>query len=65
MNTFSERHPDELNNNTAVKNMGSGSMQAIDDKAVAAYIKALEAGATKDDAEKEFFKYFCDAGKRV
>lgn len=53
-----EPHPDQLADWIKAKEQRRGSMQAIEDKAIAAYHKALDDGRTKKEAEKEFFKHF-------
>jgi hypothetical protein len=51
-------HPDQLTDWIKAKEIRRGSMQAIEDKAIAAYQKALDEGRTKDEAEREYFKHF-------
>jgi hypothetical protein len=51
-------HPDQLSDWIKTKEIQRGSKQAIEDKAIAAYHKALDDGRTKEEAEKEYFKHF-------
>jgi hypothetical protein len=50
-------HPDQLSDYHRLKQITRGGKQAIEDKAIAAYIKAYEE-VGKEEAEKEFFKHF-------
>lgn len=56
--TYSIDHPDALADYIALKEIRRGSKQAFEDKAIAAYHKALDEGRGKEDAEKEYFKHF-------
>jgi hypothetical protein len=50
-------HPDLYEAQQAAKRITHGGMQAIEDKAIAAYMKAHEQQG-KDEAEKVFFEHF-------
>ena len=51
-------HPDALTDYIALKQIHRGSKQAIEDKAIEAYHKALDEGRGKEEAENEYFKHF-------
>jgi hypothetical protein len=51
-------HPDTLQDYLRLKQMRVGSKQAIEDKAIESYHKALDEGRGKEEAEKEYFKHF-------
>ena len=51
-------HPDLLTDWIKTKEIKRGSKQATEDKAIAAYHKALDDGRTKEEAEKIFFSFF-------
>jgi hypothetical protein len=51
-------HPDTLTDYHALKHIRRGSKQAIEDKAIEAYHKALDEGRSKEEAEEEYFKHF-------
>jgi len=51
-------HPDQLTDWIKTKEIRRGGKQAIEDKAIAAYHKALDDGRTKGEAEKIFFSFF-------
>jgi hypothetical protein len=51
-------HPDTLQDYLRLKQMRVGSRQAIEDKAIESYHRALEEGRGKEEAEKEYFKHF-------
>jgi hypothetical protein len=51
------QHPDTLTDYIALKQIRRGSKQAIEDKAIEAYHKALDDGS-REEAEREFFKHF-------
>jgi hypothetical protein len=51
-------HPDHHTDWIKTKEIQRGSKQAIEDKAIAAYHKALDDGRTKEEAEKIFFSHF-------
>jgi hypothetical protein len=51
-------HPDQLSDYHKLKQIKVGSKQAIEDKAIAAYHKALDDGRTKEEAEEIFFSFF-------
>jgi len=51
-------HPDQLTDWVKTKEIRRGSKQAIEDKAIAAYHKALDDGRTKEEAEEIFFSFF-------
>jgi hypothetical protein len=53
-----EPHPDQITDRIKTKERRRGSLQAIEDKAIAAYHKALDEGRGKDEAEGEYFKHF-------
>jgi hypothetical protein len=53
-----EPHPDTLTDYIALKQIRRGSMQAIEDKAIESYHKALDEGRGKEEAESEYFKHF-------
>lgn len=50
-------HPDTLTDYARFKAINRGSKQAIEDKAIAAYMKAYEE-VGKEEAEKVFFSFF-------
>lgn len=50
-------HPDTLTDYATFKAIQKGSKQAIEDKAIAAYMKAYEERG-KEEAEKIFFSFF-------
>jgi hypothetical protein len=50
-------HPDLYEAQQAAKKITRGGKQAIEDKAIAAYMKAHEE-LGKEEAEKVFFEYF-------
>jgi hypothetical protein len=50
-------HPDQLQDYIALKQIRRGSKQAIEDKAIEAYHKALDEGS-REEAEKEYFSFF-------
>jgi hypothetical protein len=52
-----EPHPDHLTDWIKTKEQRRGSMQAIEDKAIAAYIKAYDERG-KEEAEEQYFKHF-------
>lgn len=52
-----EPHPDLYEAQQAAKRITRGGMQAIEDKAIAAYMKAYEEQG-KEAAEKVFFEHF-------
>lgn len=50
-------HPDQLTDFSRLKAIRRGSRQAIEDKAIAAYMKAFkEVG--REEAEKQYFEHF-------
>jgi hypothetical protein len=51
-------HPDTLADYIALKQIQRGSKQAIEDKAIESYHKALDEGRGKEEAEEEYFKHF-------
>lgn len=51
-------HPDQLSDWIKTKEIRRGSKQAIEDKAIAAYHKALDDGRGREEAERIFFKHF-------
>jgi hypothetical protein len=53
-----QSHPDTLADYIAFKQIRRGSKQAIEDKAIEAYHKALDEGRGKEKAENEYFKHF-------
>lgn len=57
-----EPHPDHLTDYATFKAIQKGSKQAIEDKAIAAYMLAYEERgkeeAGKEEAEKIFFSFF-------
>jgi hypothetical protein len=55
--TSIEPHPDAISDYHKLKQIRTGSRQAIEDKAIAAYIKAYDERG-REAAEKEFFKHF-------
>ena len=55
--TALEPHPDQLTDWIKTKEQRRGGKQAIEDRAIAAYMKAYEE-VGKEEAEKEFFKHF-------
>jgi hypothetical protein len=52
-----EPHPDLLSAQQAAKRITRGGMQAIEDKAIAAYMRAYEERG-REEAEKVFFEHF-------
>lgn len=52
-----EPHPDTHSDYRALKAITRGGNQAIEDKAIAAYMKAYEEHG-KEEAEKVFFSFF-------
>lgn len=52
-----EPHPDTHQDYARFKAIEKGSKQAIEDKAIAAYMKAYEEKG-KEEAEKVFFSFF-------
>jgi hypothetical protein len=50
-------HPDHLTDYHALKQIRRGSMQAIEDKAIAEYMRAHEE-VGREAAEETFFKHF-------
>ena len=55
-------HPDALTDYHRLKGIRRGSMQAIEDKAIDAYMRAYET-VGKEEAEKVFFKHFNNSKK--
>jgi hypothetical protein len=55
--TNPEPHPDLLSAQQATKKITRGGMQAIEDKAIAEYMRAYEE-VGKEEAEKVFFEQF-------
>lgn len=53
-----EPHPDHLQDWIKTKQIRRGSMQAIEDKAIAAYHKALDEGRGREEAEQRYFSFF-------
>jgi hypothetical protein len=51
------QHPDTLQDYHRLKQIRLGSKQAIEDKAIEAYHKALDEGS-REEAVKEYFKHF-------
>jgi len=56
-NTAIEPHPDAISDYHRLKQIIRGGRQVIEDRAIAAYIKAYEE-VGKEEAEKEYFKTF-------
>lgn len=52
-----EPHPDTLSDYRALKAIQRGGNQAVEDKAIAAYMKAYKEHG-KEEAEKVFFEHF-------
>lgn len=52
-----EPHPDLLQAQQAAKSITRGGNQAIEDKAIAAYMKAYEE-VGKEEAERIYFEHF-------
>lgn len=52
-----EPHPDTLPNQTATKKITHGGKQAIEDKAIAEYMRVFEE-VGREEAEKIFFSFF-------
>jgi hypothetical protein len=52
-----EPHPDHLSDFSRLKAIRRGSRQAIEDKAIAAYMKAFEERG-REEAEKQYFETF-------
>lgn len=50
-------HPDTLSDYRALKQIQRGAQQAIEDKAIEAYIRAYEQRG-KDEAERIYFSFF-------
>jgi hypothetical protein len=57
MTTSITPHPDTLTDYRRLKAIRRGSMQALEDKAIAEYMRAYET-VGKEEAEKVFFKHF-------
>jgi hypothetical protein len=53
-----EPHPDYHQDYHAFKQIKIGGQMAIEDKAIAAYHKALDEGGTREEAERIFFNHF-------
>lgn len=51
-------HPDALTDQIKTKAVNRGGMQAIEDKALNAYHRALSEGKGREEAESEYFKTF-------
>jgi hypothetical protein len=56
--TAVEPHPDTLTDYHALKAIRRGSRQAIEDKAIESYHKAIDEGMSREEAEIEYFKHF-------
>jgi hypothetical protein len=52
------QHPDTLSDYIALKQIHRGSKQAIEDKAIEAYHKAIDEGRSKEEAEEKYFSFF-------
>lgn len=52
-----EPHPDHLLDYSRLKAIRRGSRQAIEDKAIEAYLKAYEERG-REEAEKQYFEHF-------
>lgn len=52
-----EPHPDELPNQAAIKKITRGGIQAIENKAIAEYMRAYEE-VGRAEAEEVFFNHF-------
>jgi hypothetical protein len=52
-----EPHPDALTDFSRLKAIRRGSRQAIEDKAIEAYLRAYEEQG-REEAEQEYFKHF-------
>jgi hypothetical protein len=63
MTTAIEPHPDQVSDYHRLKAIRRGSMQAIEDKAIAEYMRLFDEQG-REAAEKEFFKHF-NKGKDV
>jgi hypothetical protein len=57
MTTSITPHPDQISDYHALKAIRRGSMQAIEDKAIAEYMRVYET-VGKEEAEKIFFNHF-------
>lgn len=55
--TITEPHPDRYTDYARLKAIRRGSKQAIEDKAIAAYMQAYEE-VGKEEAEKVYFSFF-------
>jgi hypothetical protein len=53
-----EPHPDQLQDYHRLKAIRRGSRQAIEDKAIEAYHRAIDDGRGREEAESEYFKHF-------
>jgi hypothetical protein len=53
-----EPHPDQLQDWIALKQIRRGSRQAIEDKAIEAYQRAIDEGRSREEAESEYFSFF-------
>ena len=51
------QHPDQISDYHRLKAIRRGAMQAIEDKAIAEYMRVYEE-VGKEEAEKIFFKHF-------
>lgn len=58
-------HPDQTTDWIKTKGIRRGSMQAIGDRAIAAYHKAIDDGRGKEEAEKIFFSFFNKANSWI
>ena len=56
--TTATEHPDELSDWIKTKEIKRGGMQAIENKAIADYHKALDEGKSRAEAEEQYFKHF-------
>jgi hypothetical protein len=53
-----EPHPDTLHDYHRLKQIRRGSRQAIEDKAIEAYHRAIDEGRGREEAESEYFSFF-------
>lgn len=58
-------HPDYYSDRKAFYEIHTGGRQALEDAAIAAYLAAIAAGNTEDEAKAKFFDIYKDATKRI
>ena len=58
-------HPDALTDLIKTKEIKWGGMQAIEDKAIESYHRALSEGKSKEEVERIYFSFFNKAANGV